>query len=101
MGWREDWRFADYRKRLGWLWYPASFFVAYVSQHIMLVGLTLPFYAVHQSSEPLSVWDALAAVLCLGGVAFAAVADNQLHEFMAANEAKASAGRGASLWSSG
>ena len=42
IGWREDWRFSEYRRSMGWAWYPASFFVAYVSQHLMLVGTTTP-----------------------------------------------------------
>ena len=85
-GWREDWRFTEYRKSLGFFWYPASFFIAYISQHLMLMGLTLPLLAVHNSKVPYSgVWDTFAAAICLCGIRIASVADAQLHRFMEAN----------------
>jgi steroid 5-alpha reductase family enzyme len=43
---REDWRFTDYRSKMGLQFIWASFFIAYFSQHLMLVGLTLPLYGV-------------------------------------------------------
>ena len=84
-GWREDWRFAEYRNSLGWFWYPASFAIAFLSQHIMLVGLTLPFLGIHQSTEPFGFWDWFAAAICSVGIRIAHVADSQLHEFMEEN----------------
>merc|ERR1711916_359709 len=78
--------FADYRKQLGALWYPASFFIAYVSQHAMLIGLTLPFLAIHNSRVPFGFWDVFAASVCLCGIRIASVADSPLHKFIEANE---------------
>lgn len=93
VGWREDWRFANYRESMGWFWLPASFFVAFVSQHLMLLGLTLPFYAAHQSTEALGVWDAITCVLCVSGVVIAWNADDQLFAFMTGNAYRRQQGR--------
>ncbi|GAB5364304.1 hypothetical protein AAMO2058_000958000 [Amorphochlora amoebiformis] len=89
-GEKEDWRFTNYRKSMGWAWIPASFFMCYVSQQVMLVGLTLPFYAVHffpkSSPPPLGALDLLASTLCLTGIGIAFVSDNQLHKFVERNQ---------------
>jgi steroid 5-alpha reductase family enzyme len=82
IGWREDWRFSEYRRSMGWAWYPASFFIAYVSQHLMLVGLTAPFWAVHRSAAALNALDLFAAIMCIAGICIAWRADNELHTFM-------------------
>ncbi|ELR17431.1 uncharacterized protein ACA1_061710 [Acanthamoeba castellanii str. Neff] len=48
LGAREDWRFTDMRKRYGAaLWAVLSFPIAYLSQHVLLVGICLPFYSIH------------------------------------------------------
>ena len=68
LGAREDWRFADMRKRYGRAWPLASFFLVYLVQQGMLVGLTLPLYAAFSSRtawQPIK--DSLAAAGCLGG----------------------------------
>lgn len=71
-GAREDWRFSELKSRLRGHWWWASFFVTYVSQQLMLVGITLPLYAVHSSPEP---WDPLVdtaiALVCAAGAALA------------------------------
>lgn len=87
----EDWRFTDYRRQYGSLWrYCLSFFICYVSQQPMLIGITTPFFAVHFPAEttpvPFKALDVLAACLALGGVVIAHVADTQLREFMVRNE---------------
>ncbi len=68
LGAREDWRYADMRKRYGSAWPLASFFLVYLIQQGMLVGLTLPLYAVFSSRR---VWqpvlDSLATAGCLAG----------------------------------
>ncbi len=50
-GYREDWRYAVMRveRRHFWL---EQFFVVHVAQHLMLVGLTLPFWAIAFSTPP-------------------------------------------------
>jgi len=94
-GEREDWRFAQYRRQLGpVLWIPASFFMVYVSQQVMLIGLTLPFYAMHFHAENGNLLlDIVATVVCLSGILFAWVADNQLDSFMSRNRFLKSVGK--------
>ncbi|GJP32351.1 hypothetical protein CLOM_g16948 [Closterium sp. NIES-68] len=92
-GWREDWRFSDMRRQYGRHWWWLSFPLVYVFQHVLLVGLTLPLYAVHASASPLSPLDLLAASLALTGIVTAAVADTQLHAFMTNNDRLRAAGK--------
>ena len=70
MGAREDWRYADMRARWGRAWPLASFFLVYLIQQGMLVGLTLPLYAVFSSRRG---WqrglDLLATLGCITGTA--------------------------------
>eukprot|EP00955_Chlamydomonas_euryale_P014155 152570-Chlamydomonas_euryale.AAC.4 len=83
IGAREDWRFSSMRASIGearWWW--VSFFAAYLSQHVMLMGITLPLYFVYADPAPWHpVWDTLAAAVAAGGMAVAAVADTQLQSF--------------------
>lgn len=68
MGAREDWRYADMRARYGGHWWWMSFFLVYVVQQLMLVGITLPLYSVHASALPWNpIWDGAAAAGCLLG----------------------------------
>ena len=68
VGTREDWRYADMRARWGRAWPLVSFFLVYLIQQGMLVGLTLPLYAVFSSRRG---WqpglDLLATVGCITG----------------------------------
>lgn len=85
-GEREDWRFANFRKQHGKHWFWTSFFLVFVSQHIFLVGLTLPIYTVYQSRLPWNAWDILACVLCVAGIWIAHFADTQLYYFCYKNK---------------
>lgn len=49
------------------------------------MGVCLPFYVVHSVDKELSIWDLVAALVCLTGVAVAYFADTQLHEFVSSN----------------
>ena len=82
VGWREDWRFADYRRKLGRGWPLASLFIAYLSQQAMLVGLTLPLHAVYTSPTALNTFDLAAVFLALAGLAVAKRADDELDTYM-------------------
>jgi steroid 5-alpha reductase family enzyme len=86
-GLREDWRYARMRRERPGFWWE-QFFVVYLAQHGMLVGLTLPFWAICFRSTPLSAWDFACFALALSGIAIAHVADGQLDRFMRANEAR-------------
>ena len=102
-GWREDWRFAEWRERFPQHWWWMSFFVAFLSQQAMLVGLCLPLYAVNARAPAWNAVDTLATLLCLAGIAIAHVADTQLRRFMVANERRAAAGEptsGGGAWRS-
>ena len=91
-GWRvgrqEDWRYADMRRAHGAWWAVSQFFAVSLAQHGMLVGLTLPLRTAmsgfHGSgpTPAIGLWDAVAAALCLGGVATGWAADNQLRRYM-------------------
>ncbi len=91
LGEREDWRFAQKRKQSKHFWWYA-FFYAYLSQQLMLVGLTLPLWAVSFRPAPLSWGDALCAGTALTGIVVAYFADTQLRHFMTANDQRVADG---------
>jgi len=76
LGEQEDWRLANFRKQFGWAWYILSLPMGYISQHLMLFGLQVPFYGVYRSKEPLNVWDIVASTLAISGILFTFIADN-------------------------
>lgn len=49
------------------------------------MGICLPLYVVHSVDKPLTVWDFIAAAVCLCGILIAYCADTQLHEFVTRN----------------
>lgn len=85
-GAREDWRFADLRKRYARHWWWMSFFAVYVSQQIFLVGICLPIFEVHNSQQPWNAWDYIATLVCTTGIVFAYFADTQLYNFVCKNK---------------
>mmetsp|Transcript_17909 Transcript_17909/g.50452 ORF Transcript_17909/g.50452 Transcript_17909/m.50452 type:complete len:448 (+) Transcript_17909:3-1346(+) len=88
-GAREDWRFAQYRANNPYSWWWMSLFVAYLSQQVMLFGITLPLYHIYSDASPWNAFDTAAMVLCMFGIGFACTADSQLHQYMVAKaEAK-------------
>lgn len=91
LGFREDWRFAERRRRSRHFWW-FQFFYVFVAQQFMLVGLTLPYYAIHFRAAPFGVLDALLGALALAGIAIAHRADTTLDAFMRANEARIARG---------
>ncbi|KAL0017730.1 hypothetical protein WJX77_011017 [Trebouxia sp. C0004] len=94
LGVREDWRFADMRQKFGKHWWWMSFFLAYVSQYIMLVGLTLPLHSASFSTTPWHwLWDDAAVVMCITGLITAYVSDTSLHEFVTANTKRQTTGQ--------
>eukprot|EP00232_Nephroselmis_pyriformis_P000201 CAMPEP_0182907092 /NCGR_PEP_ID=MMETSP0034_2-20130328/34239_1 /TAXON_ID=156128 /ORGANISM="Nephroselmis pyriformis, Strain CCMP717" /LENGTH=361 /DNA_ID=CAMNT_0025042951 /DNA_START=127 /DNA_END=1208 /DNA_ORIENTATION=- len=87
-GLREDWRYADSRRARPRSFPVTAFFEVGVIQHLMLVGVCLPLLPVFSSSAPWGAWDTAAAATCCGGIAIAAVADNQLFLFMESNSTR-------------
>jgi steroid 5-alpha reductase family enzyme len=90
-GLREDWRFARMRRERPGFWWE-QLFVVYVAQQGMLVGLSLPFWAIAFRPEPLGVLDGVAFIGALSGIGIAAVADTQLDTFMRENARRADRG---------
>jgi steroid 5-alpha reductase family enzyme len=90
-GFREDWRYAKMRRERRRFWLE-QLFVVYVVQHVLLIGLCLPFWAVAFRSEPLGALDGLCFALAAAGIAIARSADIQLDRFMRENEARVARG---------
>ncbi|MCA9519901.1 MAG: DUF1295 domain-containing protein, partial [Myxococcales bacterium] len=90
-GAREDWRFAEKRRSSRHFWW-YSFFYAYLSQQVMLVGLTLPFYVIHRDARPFGLFDVLFAVAGLAGIVIAHIADTTLYTFMEENRQRIARG---------
>jgi len=83
-GLREDWRYAKMRRERPHFWIE-QLFVVYLAQHGMLVGLTLPFWAIAFRPAPVGALDLLFAVGALACIAIAGAADDKLDRFMRAN----------------
>ncbi len=96
-GYREDWRFYDYRVRYPRHWWWMAFFVAFLSQEVMLALVCLPLWAVHASAAPFGPLDAALAAGCVAAVAVAHFADTQLSRFMRANAERVRRGEPAVL----
>ncbi|KAI9093995.1 hypothetical protein K1719_026993 [Acacia pycnantha] len=84
-GARQDWRFTNMSLSYGNHWWWISFFTVYISQQMLLITLSLPFYAIHSVNKPLSIMDLVATVLCSSGILIAYFADTQLHNFVTRN----------------
>lgn len=61
-------------------------FAVYGMQHLMLIGLMLPWYAICTSSKPWQLLDTVAVLVSAAGIAIAAAADNSLHSFVSASK---------------
>ncbi len=90
-GLREDWRYAKMRRERPGFWWQ-QFFVVHLAQHGMLVGLTLPFWAICFRPVPLSAADLVCLGLAWAGISIAHVADVQLDRFMRGNEERRARG---------
>jgi steroid 5-alpha reductase family enzyme len=84
-GLREDWRYAKMRRgRPGFWW--EQFFVVHLAQHAMLVGLTLPFWAIAFRPKPVGAPDLVCLAGAMLGLAIAHAADSRLDRFMRENQ---------------
>jgi steroid 5-alpha reductase family enzyme len=90
-GFREDWRYAEMRAERPRFWWQ-QFFIVHLAQHLMLVGLTLPFWAIAFRPLGAGVVDAVCFGLALVGIGIAHAADSQLDRFMRENAARAARG---------
>eukprot|EP01023_Acetabularia_acetabulum_P015208 TRINITY_DN17375_c0_g2_i1.p2 TRINITY_DN17375_c0_g2~~TRINITY_DN17375_c0_g2_i1.p2 ORF type:complete len:366 (-),score=25.61 TRINITY_DN17375_c0_g2_i1:217-1314(-) len=86
VGEREDWRYSKLRAEYGIHWTYVSFFAVYFVQQIMLVGITLPFWAVSFFPVEINMLDYVATITCVSGLIIAWISDNQLRQFMMMNQ---------------
>lgn len=93
-GAREDWRFTEMKKQFEKVWWWASFWIAYVSQHFFLFGISLPMYAIVSDLKqtPFNLIDVVAIALGIFGMSMAYSADTTLRNYMIANEQRAKRG---------
>jgi steroid 5-alpha reductase family enzyme len=83
---REDWRYADLRRKTGRGYWPASFFALHVYPMVMVALGTWPLYlAVTAGARPFDWLDAVAILVMSAGVIVEAAADAQLHRFVRHN----------------
>jgi steroid 5-alpha reductase family enzyme len=90
-GYREDWRYAKMRAERPRFWLE-QFVVVHAVQHLMLVGLSLPFWAIAFRDVAFGALDVFFFVLAGIGIAIARVADSQLDRFMRENETRRARG---------
>lgn len=57
----------------------------YLMQHLMLVGLMLPWSAISTSSTPWRHLDTAAVLVSAAGIGIATLADNALHSFVSSH----------------
>jgi steroid 5-alpha reductase family enzyme len=78
----EDWRYDNFRKTTGRLYWLVSFAGIHFFPALMVFGGTLSVWAVvNFPSKPLGFNDLLGVLIILKGIALEAVADNQLRAF--------------------
>ncbi len=90
-GLREDWRYAKMRRERPGFWWE-QLFVVHLAQHAMLVGLSLPFWALSFFDVPFGPADGMLFASALAGIGVAHAADGTLDRFMRANETRRAAG---------
>jgi steroid 5-alpha reductase family enzyme len=86
-GYREDWRYAQMRLQRRHFWLE-QLFVVHLAQHLMLVGVSLPFWAIAFRHVDFGALDLVFFLLAGLGIAIGRVADRQLDAFMRENEAR-------------
>jgi steroid 5-alpha reductase family enzyme len=77
----EDWRYVDIRKKVGRLYWLASFAGLHLFPTIQVYMGCLPLLPALTSTRPLGPLDAVATLVTLGAVVIEAVADEQLRAF--------------------
>ena len=90
-GFREDWRYAKMRRERRFF-VIEQIFVVYLAQHAMLVGLSLPFFAVAFFDVTVGFTDGFLFVGACIGLVVAGLADRQLDLFMRENARRQESG---------
>jgi steroid 5-alpha reductase family enzyme len=77
----EDWRYVEFRQKLGRLYWPMSLLGLHVFPTIQVYLGCVPLFVALSSARPLGPLDALATLVTAGAVVIEAVADEQLRAF--------------------
>lgn len=78
----EDWRYVDFRRSMGALYWPVSLLGIHLFPTLMvLAGCLCLWPALVVGEAPVGWLDAVALAICVGAIAIEAVADRQLHEY--------------------
>ena len=79
----EDWRYVDFREQFPRGYWVVSFLgIHFFPTLIVFAGLAAAWPVFQAPARPLGVWDALALVAGLAGIAFEWIADAQLRAFV-------------------
>jgi len=79
---KEDFRYRSFRQRFGRAYWPVSFVGIHLFPTIMVYLGCLPLYAIHRLGTNGINWlDAVGAIVLLGAIGLAYVADEQLRSF--------------------
>lgn len=79
----EDWRYADFRKNTGRIYWPVSFLGIHLVPTILVFTGCLSLYvAVSSGSASFGVLDVLAVIVTAASIFIESMADRQLHRFL-------------------
>ena len=79
---KEDFRYANFRRRFGRLYWPVSFLGIHLFPTVMVFIGCLPMYAIaSRGADGLGWLDAVATLVTIGAIALAFLADEQLRGF--------------------
>jgi steroid 5-alpha reductase family enzyme len=79
---KEDFRYVNFRKKFPKGYWGISFLAVHLFPTIMVFLGCLPMFGIFsENTAPLSLWDALGALVLFGAVAYAFIADEQLRRF--------------------
>ncbi|TNE57586.1 MAG: DUF1295 domain-containing protein [Alphaproteobacteria bacterium] len=83
---QEDFRYTDYRQKLGKLYPLVDFFGMMLMPTVLVFLGSLPIYYVMTSGGGSTPLDAIAIVVTATAITFEVVADEQLHKFLLSNK---------------
>ncbi len=78
----EDWRYVDFRKSMGKLYWAVSFTGIHMMPTLWVLGGCLSLWAAMTSSAPIGLLDVLAVLVTAAGIVIEGTADNQLRAFV-------------------
>ncbi|MEM9691228.1 MAG: DUF1295 domain-containing protein [Myxococcota bacterium] len=82
----EDWRYADFRTKVGPLYWAVSFFGFHFFPTVQVFAGMVAAYVAMIGTAPFGAIDVIAIVVTAAATVIEAVADRQLHDFAATND---------------